>query len=329
MASFWEKLRELDAYPKPLEDFKIKTFGGGAITIVSAVIMSLLFISELRDYLTPQVAEELFVDTSRSSKLRINLDIVFPKVSCAYLTIDAMDSAGEQQQHNSITHDIFKQKLDGNGNPIVSEQPEKTEVFGDSTIGKKPDTGSPHATDKKTSNETALAKPGSGCGSCYGAESILMKCCNTCEEVREAYRMKGWAMTDPSTIEQCKGMVEEMKTIFNEGCRLYGHMEVNRVTGSWHVAPGKSFTLNHVHVHDVQPFSSSQFNMTHIIKTLSFGEEIAGKTNPIDGMEGVATEESTMFQYYLKIVPFTYDKADGMIFSNQFSSMLTIRILNV
>jgi hypothetical protein len=60
--------------------------------------------------------------------------------------------------------------------------------------------------------------------------------------------------------------------------------------------------------------------MTHSVKHLSFGEEITGKTNPIDGMMGVATEESTMFQYYLKIVPFTYDKPDGLIFSNQFST---------
>ena len=47
--------------------------------------MILLFTSEIRDYLTPQLTEELFVDTSRSGKLKINFDIVFNRISCDYL----------------------------------------------------------------------------------------------------------------------------------------------------------------------------------------------------------------------------------------------------
>ena len=27
-------------------------------------------------------------------------------------------------------------------------------------------------------------------------------CCNSCEEVREAYRRKGWALTNPDLIDQ-------------------------------------------------------------------------------------------------------------------------------
>jgi len=30
MSYFWERLRELDAYPKPIEDFRIKTMIGGS-----------------------------------------------------------------------------------------------------------------------------------------------------------------------------------------------------------------------------------------------------------------------------------------------------------
>ena len=112
-------------------------------------------------------------------------------------------------------------------------------------------------------------------------------------------------MQSPEKIAQCKGLVEDMKKIFNEGCQIYGYMEVNRVSGSFHIAPGKSFSISHVHgrvlpigrliiipylihlslswsceflflVHDVQPYSSNQFNMTHRVKSLSFGESIPG-----------------------------------------------------
>ncbi len=49
--------------------------------------------------------------------------------------------------------------------------------------------------------------------------------------VREAYRQKGWALKDTDEIEQCKreGFSEKMKSYQNEGCRLYGYLEVNKV----------------------------------------------------------------------------------------------------
>lgn len=78
---------------------------------------------------------------------------------------------------------------------------------------------------------------------------MIFRCCNSCEEVREAYRMRKWAFPDPTTIKQCQNdkSVEKMKHAFSEGCQIYGYMEVNRVGGSFHIAPGESFSVNHVH----------------------------------------------------------------------------------
>lgn len=33
---------------------------------------------------------------------------------------------------------------------------------------------------------------------------LTFRCCNTCDDVREAYRRRGWAFKTPDTIEQCK-----------------------------------------------------------------------------------------------------------------------------
>lgn len=52
------------------------------VTILGAVVMVLLFLSEFHTYLSPNISEELFVDTSRGHKLRINLDIIVPSISC-------------------------------------------------------------------------------------------------------------------------------------------------------------------------------------------------------------------------------------------------------
>lgn len=44
--------------------------------------MVLLILSEMHTYMSPNISEELFVDTSRGHKLKINFDIVVPRISC-------------------------------------------------------------------------------------------------------------------------------------------------------------------------------------------------------------------------------------------------------
>ena len=36
----------------------------------------------------------------------------------------------------------------------------------------------------------------------------------------------------------------------HEGCNLAGSFEVNKVSGNFHIAPGRSFAKNNMHVHD-------------------------------------------------------------------------------
>ncbi|GFY73222.1 endoplasmic reticulum-Golgi intermediate compartment protein 3 [Trichonephila inaurata madagascariensis] len=258
-----EHIRKFDAYPKTLEDFRVKTFAGAAVTIVSAVIITLLFISELNYYLTSEVTEELFVDVSRSEKLRINIDVTFPNVMCDVGSSEVMNV----------------------------------------TI---PPTLDPNR-----------------CESCYGAEIPPRNCCNTCEEVQDAYRMKGWAVPDVNTFEQCKreGWIKKIESVDKEGCQIFGYLDVNRVAGNFHIAPGKTFTQHHVHViKSGVSLYASDFNLTHIIRHLSFGRSIPGKTNPLDGTMQVAQVGAMMFQYYVKIVPSMYARADGQtLHTNQFA----------
>lgn len=104
MKKVFVSLRKFDAYPKTTEDFSIKTFQGATskyhcfnlknlylilmtsdfitVTIICFSIMGILFWMELFDYLTPNITEELFVDTSRNPNIQINLDLEFPSISC-------------------------------------------------------------------------------------------------------------------------------------------------------------------------------------------------------------------------------------------------------
>ena len=109
--------------------------------------------------------------------------------------------------------------------------------------------------------------------------------------MREAYREKGWAFRDGSDILQCQreGYSKKVVEQLNEGCRLYGYLEVNKVrftylsdlyvsslltdaswfqvAGNVHIAPGRSFSQNHVHgefVADLSRFHIETLNNEQI-----------------------------------------------------------------
>ncbi|KAH3710330.1 hypothetical protein DPMN_069807 [Dreissena polymorpha] len=271
--AFLERLRKFDAYPKTLEDFRVKTFGGATVTIVSAILMFILFVSELNFYLTKEVQPELFVDISRGNiKMKINLNITFNNLPCAFLSIDAMDISGENQI--DVEHNLYKQRLKLTGEK-VEDEPEKHEELGDKS-------------EELVEGVKKELDP-NRCESCYGAETDDKKCCNNCEEVRDQYRKKGWAFKATDSIIQCKreGWADKMEKQKNEGCNVFGYIEVNKVGGNFHMAPGKSFQQSHVHVHDLQAMGGEKMNMSHTVHHLSFGEEYPGIVNPLDGLHQI------------------------------------------
>ncbi len=80
----------------------------------------------------------------------------------------------------------------------------------------------------------------------------------------------------------------------------------------------------------------SQFNFTHTIHRLSFGEDYPGQVNPLDNFSAVSTEDlrtgntypiggillvmvyniligGVMYQYFVKVVPTVYNKLTGQV----------------
>ncbi|TKR81218.1 hypothetical protein L596_015128 [Steinernema carpocapsae] len=283
---FLERIRQFDAYSKPLEDFRVRTLAGGTVTLISSVIIVLLFITETQNYLRPEVAEQLFVDSSSADvRVDINFDITFGRLPCFFVSVDVMDVSTDTQ--NDVRDSIFRQRLDAQGQNITNE-PEKQEI-------------------NQNSTGTATTAPPAEfkCGSCYGARD---GCCNTCEEVKDAYHARGWQIEDIDQIEQCKSdvWVKQMKEHQNEGCRIYGKVEVAKVSGNFHIAPGAAHSGHRTHFHDLHSVGPQKFDTTHMINHLSFGSPFPGKVYPLDGKRFHAETGGIMFQYYLKIVPTSY-----------------------
>uniref|UniRef100_A0A914ECY5 Endoplasmic reticulum-Golgi intermediate compartment protein 3 n=1 Tax=Acrobeloides nanus TaxID=290746 RepID=A0A914ECY5_9BILA len=304
--SLFNKFRDFDVYTKPLDDFRVKTSFGGMITLISMIVIVTLFITETWAFFNIDVDEQLFVDsTSADMRVDIHFDVTFPKVPCTFMTIDVMDVSGETQ--NGVEDNIFKLRLDQNGNNLTSN-PEKQGI-------------NENPADAKTTKENPV-ETAPKCGSCYGARE---GCCNSCEEVKTAYALRGWTVEDLTTIEQCKSdaWVQKLKGSAGEGCRIFGKVQVAKVGGNFHIAPGAPLTSHRSHFHDLHSLSPGSFNTSHTIHHLSFGQPYPGKTYPLDERTFISEKGGIMHQYYLKVVPtmFVYTVTDHgrEEFSHQFS----------
>jgi hypothetical protein len=121
------------------------------------------------------------------------------------------------------------------------------------------------------------------CGSCYGAGDEG-ECCNTCDDVRSAYRKKGWSFEQANNagegIVQCvkdnyiQDLAEQSKA--KEGCNMHGTIEVQKVAGNFHFGVGRNFHQASLHVHDLQPLRDININLTHTVNHLSFGKDYPG-----------------------------------------------------
>ena len=153
-----KRLQHFDAYPKPLEDFRVKTVSGAFITVVSTIAIILLAVYEWQSYSRIDVDQELFVDLTRNQKLTINLNLSFSHIPCDLLSIDAMDVSGEHQ--NDVVKGVKKLRLNKDGHVIEDKKETST-----TTIST--------ATSSHSVNETGLEIR--KCGSCYGAEDSNIK----------------------------------------------------------------------------------------------------------------------------------------------------------
>jgi endoplasmic reticulum-Golgi intermediate compartment protein 3 len=241
-----------------------------------------------------------YAESMTGEKMEIHLNITFPRVPCELLTLDVMDVSGEQQ--TGVVHGISKVRL----SPVLegSIPIERTSL-------------ALHAQD-----DTAKHMDPDYCGSCYSApapaDAQKAGCCNTCDEVRDAYASNSWAFGKGEHVEQCEreGYGEKLEGQRKEGCRIEGGLRVNKVVGNFHIAPGRSFSNMNMHVHDLNNYFDTPVEgghtFSHQIHELHFGPqlpaEVVGKwsdhhhDNPLDATAQQTDEAAFNFMYFVKVV---------------------------
>ncbi|RLN93591.1 hypothetical protein BBJ28_00016333 [Nothophytophthora sp. Chile5] len=272
-------LKKVDVYPKMHREFKVQTEFGATVSLIAGVVMALLFLSELHAYWSVNTHEHMVVDSSLGEKLQVNMDVSFLAINCRDAHVNAMDVAGELQVNMHQT--VVKTRLDADGNAI----------------------GRPISmiTNTAAEEEVKTDVPPGYCGSCYNAKHPAGKeCCNTCEEVKEAFISSDLSLEEAEQKEQCvrESVAEETLAQEGEGCRFTGKMFVNRVAGNFHVALGRTFHRQGRLVHQFRPGQEHSYNASHVIHSLSFGTPYAGSVDPLDGVSKIAQQCEQSIVWY-------------------------------
>ncbi|OBZ68934.1 Endoplasmic reticulum-Golgi intermediate compartment protein 3 [Grifola frondosa] len=245
-------LKGVDAFGKTMDDVKVKTRTGALLTILSAAIILAFTTIEFLDYRRVIVDTSILVDKSRGESLTVKMNVTFPRVPCYLLSVDVMDISGESQ--SDITANILKLRLDERGKPVPNSHTRELQ------------------NDIDKMNEQ---RQGGYCGSCYGGIEPASGCCNTCEDVRQAYVNRGWSFSTPDSIEQCvkEGWSEKLKEQASEGCNVSGQLRVNKVVGNIHLSPGRSFRSSASNIYDLVPYlrtDGNRHDFSHTIHEFAF-----------------------------------------------------------
>ncbi|CAM9462617.1 unnamed protein product [Chrysoparadoxa australica] len=321
-----QKFRKLDVYAGPKAEFRRGTLRGAVLSFISFALAIFLFWRELQFSFEVTTAEKLSVDTtsgygfnpSEVPKINFTFDITFPVIPCSLVSVSADDLQGKPQVGTVAS--ITKTGIGKDGGVRgVEELKSLMPTYKDelALLGGSEEAEAAVKTFLSADSEGNQGGSQEDCGGCYGAGEDG-ECCNTCEEVRLAYRRKGWGF-DPVSVAQCRGEVEE-----NEGCRLAGNLKLTGREGNVHFAPGMGAVEKRGDALEdnatLLKMVFSHFNSSHTINRLAFGEPYPGVRYPLEGESRAVLDKHGMYQYYVKVVPTTYVDVSGKeVSTNQYS----------
>jgi endoplasmic reticulum-Golgi intermediate compartment protein 3 len=280
----------LDLHPKLEKTAEKRSSKGGLVSLIALLITIWLIHSEVSEYMIYKTKDSVTVDLDLEKPdelIKVYLEIEFPTLPCAVLSLDVVDKDGEQQ-------------------PLAQAHIVRSRMQGKEAIG--------HLSQIVRGSEaiptSTWVPPDDYCGSCYDVEKIPNHkkiCCNTCLELKRAYIAHGLPPAVASSSEQCLRELKKPKlTTPNEGCRIHGHLEVQPSRGNFHIAAGRANQVSHMshqhHIHQLTPMDLVSFNITHKIKFLSFGRPLARYPSPLKDVE-YFDQKLSQTKYFLQVVP--------------------------
>ena len=314
--SFSERLKKFDSHSSVAKEFRVYTVQGAVLSVVTVLLILYLAVSEA--YFNFQVTTEQRVHVNATSPrgVEMEFDISLHNVRCSELNIDAQDPAGQSQSlHLDVKHHVWKHRVavDPKNGQIKKVLGKRSRIELGSTLlnveaaVENIEDALEDVAEMEEMREEAKVKETKDpeCGSCYGAGEPG-ECCNTCEDVQRAYKLKGWGLEDTSSIVQCQGMESQAsEEQEGEGCNVHGKVALDSGGGNLHLAPGEGVSsgIQHsqVNLFDLLMQKFHEWNVTHTIHKLRFGPEYPDAQYQLDGVVRTITDTHGMYQYYVHV----------------------------
>jgi len=301
-----QKIKYLDIYPKFSEEAVEQNSAGGIISILGALILVFLMLSEIGEYMFPKTQHYLYANYHRNEKMLINVRILFHNIPCDMVNFDVSEKSGaEEVGVNRKSESMAMFPFYGNFTQIyenIASRHSKDYYF-------------------ETKLWTALKLQGSSnsqkCLPCHEAAMSKSDCCNHCYTLIKAFMHKGLNPEEALKYQQCTPEAESI------GCMVTGFLNVSKGQGSFHIAAGDPHMdprLGYHHHHWEDTFRRAHLNISHYLSHLSFGKEFPGIVNPLDGFLFVDKTLGQQ-QYFIQVVPTIYQRMFGRkIETNQYSA---------
>ena len=274
-------LRNIDSFDKTEnKDFVVDTQMGILMSNAISFLSSFLMFAQIMLAVSPIIHRDLMLSPSsaKHSEL-VNISVnVLVSMPCELLHFDIVDSIGYSELNINNTLK-FKRMSDTNGFLGFYKRPEKEK--------------------------------------CFPCFDVLTNksCCNGCNALKEMYKAQG-KTPDPENWPQCKPEnLQHFSKI--EKCQIKGKISVNRVKGSFHIAPGRNFPSPSGHYHEFNDDFPS-LEMQHSILDIRFGPSIPSASNPLRGITRVGGQNIPIsYNYNMMVTPVVF-YADGQYIEKGF-----------
>lgn len=328
-----DRLKNLDAQSSVSSEFRVYTLHGAVLSVVTVIAIIYLVTTEVAYNFKVRLSETVHVNATSPAGLELEFDITLRSLPCARLNIDANDPNGQPQSlHLDRKHHVWKHKIKYEADGRMVYKGDKSRLELGSTLLSE-DLLKDHLEEQL--NATLEQASEDYCGSCFGAGEEG-ECCNSCDDVKRAYNLKGWVLRDLENVEQCK---DELVSVVekDEGCNIHGKVALSSGGGNLHLAPGRGMQTNteEISIFDLMLRQFEQWNVSHTIHKIRFGDELPaelhdGKNrNQLDGEDRIIADVYGMYQYYFQVVPTQYRYLNGTtIQTNQYSVTEHLRHVN-
>ena len=261
-----------DLFDKQEEnEFVAHTRSGNFISVLLSVITAFWSISAVFAIFKPVYVRDLSIEpkiTNEQELVNISLSVLV-SMPCFFLHLDVLDTIGFAQLN--INNTVTLRRMHKNGSIIGIANSSLADV----------------------------------CYPCYGLLGDT-ECCNSCEQLILLSILKNRVPT-PNQWAQCTKGANTM-VYPDEKCLLKGKISVNKVTGSFHIAPGRNVVNQPGHAHDLS-FASQNLDLSHRIDRMRFGPKIPRISEPIKNLWMIQSVKIPMvFRYSLMITPIRYIK---------------------